>query len=145
MHKPRTALPALFIAISITIAALSGCATDLSSMTAKSAPFDMQKRAVERSAARWKALTDKRFNEAFNFLSDASKVGTTASEYGAAMQRMGYLTATAESATCEDSVCTVKSTITLPVYIRNVGARPQTLPIEERWIANNGELWLIRR
>ena len=114
-------------------------------MAGKAPEFDMQKRAVERSAARWKALTDKRFDEAFSFLSEASKVGTNATEYGAAMQRMGYLSATSDSAVCDETVCTVKSTITLPVYIRNVGSRPQTLPIEERWIVNNGELWLIRR
>ena len=145
MHTPRTALTALFVTVSITICALSGCATDSSVAAVKIARFDMQKRAVERSAARWKALTDKRFDEAFAFLSDASKVGTNASEYGAAMQRMGYLNATADSASCAEGACTVKSTITLPVYIRNVGSRSQTLPIEERWIVNNGELWLIRR
>lgn len=104
-----------------------------------------QKRAIERSTSRWKALTDKRFDAAFAFLSDASKVGISAGEYGDAMRRMGYTSATVESAACEEGVCTVKSTITLPIYIRAVGTRQQSLPIEEQWVVNNGELWLIRR
>jgi hypothetical protein len=136
----RHFLLALFAAIS-----LSGCATGPSATAEKATAFDPHKRALERSAARWKALTDKRFDEAFTFLSDASKVGTSASEYGLAMQRLAYTSAAVESAACEDAVCTVKSTITLPIFIRGVGARQQTIPVEERWIVNNGELWLIRR
>lgn len=124
---------------------LGGCATSVTPSADKSAAFDPQKRAVERSAARWKALTDKRFDESFAYLSEASRVGTNAAEYAAAMQRMGFIAANVVSATCEEAVCTVKSTVTLPVFIKNVGARPQTVPVEERWIVNNNELWLIRR
>ena len=145
MHATRTPLIRPFVMAMLTSIALGGCATGSSATSEKTVAFDPQKRAVERSAARWKALTDKRFDEAFAFLSDASKVGITASEYGVAMQRMGYTSAAVQSATCEESVCTVKSTITLPKFVRGDGARQQTLPVEERWIMNNGELWLIRR
>ncbi len=124
---------------------LGGCATGTASSAAKTPVVDAQKRAMERSAARWKALTDKRFDEVFAFLSDASKLGTNAIEYAATMQRMGYTSATVESAACEEAVCVVKSIITLPILVSRVGARPQTIPVEERWIVNNGELWLIRR
>lgn len=116
-----------------------------SSAAEKKVVFDPQKRAVERSTARWKALVDKRFDEAFVFLSEASKIGISAGEYGVVMQRLGYTNAIVESASCESDVCIVKSTITLLILVRGVGARPQTLPVEERWIVNNGELWLIRR
>ena len=124
---------------------LGGCATGTATHAEKAPVIDVQKRAIERSTTRWKALTDKRFDEAFAFLSDASKIGTSAGEYGAAMQRMGYTNATVDSAICEEGVCTVKSIITLPIFVRGVGGRAQTLPVEERWIVNNGELWLIRR
>ncbi len=136
----RQLLLGMFVSV-----AVAGCATGPSSMAEKVVPFDPQKRAIERSTARWKALTDKRFDEAFGFLSDASKVGISAGEYGAVMQRLGYSSADVQSASCEEAVCTVRSTITLPIFVRAVGARPQTIPVEERWIVNNGELWLIRR
>lgn len=144
----NTSTPAVIRQYSLALlvsVAVAGCATGPSSMAEKSVAFDPQKRAVERSTARWKALTDKRFDEAFAFLSDASKVGISAGEYGAVMQRLGYTSAEVQSAACEEAVCTVKSTITLPIFVRAVGARQQTIPVEERWIVNNGELWLIRR
>lgn len=124
---------------------VSGCATGASPPADKALAFDPEKRVIERAAARWKALTDKRFEDSFGYLSEASRVGTNAGEYAAAMQRMGFVDAIVESAKCEEGVCTVKSNITLPIFVRNVGARLQTLPVEERWIVNNGELWLIRR
>ena len=144
----HTSQPSLFrpIALALLVSiALGGCAAGTATLTEKAPVVDVQKRAIERSTARWKALIDKRFDEAFAYLSDASKIGTNAGEYGAAMQRMGYTKATVDSALCEEGVCTVKSTITLPVFVRAVGGRAQTLPVEERWIVNNGELWLIRR
>ncbi len=145
MHTLRTPSIRSFFLAMLTSIALGGCATGSSTTGEKAVAFDPQKRAVERSVARWKALTDKRFDEAFTFLSDASKIGISAGEYGAAMRRMAYTNATVESAVCDEGVCIVKSTITLPIYLPRVGARPQTLPVEERWIVNNGELWLIRR
>lgn len=145
MHQPATPSIRPFVLALLASIALGGCATGPSATGEKTAAFDPQKRAVERSAARWKALTDKRFDDAFAFLSDASKTGISAGEYGVAMRRMGYTSATVESAACEEGVCVVKSTITLPILVRAVGARPQTIPVEERWIVNNGELWLIRR
>ena len=124
---------------------LSGCAVGTSTLGENPPIFDVQKRAIERSTARWKALTDKRFDESFAFLSDASKIGISVSEYSAAMQRMGYTKATVNDAVCEQDVCIVKSTITLPIVVRGVGARVHALPVEERWIVNNSDLWLIRR
>ncbi len=135
----RAFLPILAFAIFA-----SGCATSVSTSPGRPAILDLQKHAIERSTARWKALTDKRYGDSFDFLSDASKLGITASEYGAAMRRMGVVAATTEGATCDADSCTVKSIVTLPIAIRNVGARLQKLSAEERWILNNGELWLIR-
>jgi hypothetical protein len=129
----------------VASALLGACATTGTGPTQKLTAEQMQKRAIERSAARWKALTDKRFGEAFGFLSEASRVGLLAADYEASMRRMGIMAASPESATCDDSICTVKTSVTLPIFIRNVGARPQNVPVEEQWILNNGELWLIRR
>ena len=145
MHTSQPPLFRLFALALLVSIALGGCAAGTATLTEKVPVIDVQKRAIERSTAGWKALIDKRFDEAFAFLSDASRIGTNAGEYGAAMQRMGYTKATVDSALCEEGVCTVKSTITLPIFVRAVGGRAQTLPVEERWIVNNGELWLIRR
>ena len=140
--------PLRIATIGATLAAslfLAACATPGTSAMQKLTPEQMQKRAAERSTARWKALTDKRFSEAFGYLSEASRTGVTANEYGGAMQRMGYLAANLTGVSCDDTVCTVRSTVTLPIYVRNVGARPQDISVEELWTLQNGELWLIRR
>ena len=131
--------------IAVAAALLTGCAATGGAATTKFTPEQMQKRAAERSTARWKALTDKRFGEVFGYLSEASRLGTTANEYEAAMQRMGYVAASLVSVDCDDSICNVKTNITLPVYVRNIGARKQTFPVDEQWTVQNGELWLIRR
>ena len=135
--KSRPLLPA-FVALVI---ALSGCAT----VTSESpTPETLKARAMARSAERWKTLTDKRFSEVYSYLSVGSRAGVTAQEYAEAMRRMGYLRAEVESAECDQEVCTVRSTVTLPIFIRNVGARPQSIPVAEKWVWSKGELWLIR-
>ena len=135
-----------FIApILITVVSIGGCANSVSLQTDNVVAFDAQKRAVERSTTRWKALTDKRFEESFVYLSTASRVGTSASEYATAMQRMNVSAVVVDSAKCEAALCIVKSSITLPIFVRGVGPRLQTLPVEESWIVDNSELWLIRR
>ena len=145
MHTRRTFMICPFVMAMLMSLTLGGCTTVASSTDEKKVAFDSQKRAVERSTARWKTLTDKRFDESFSFLSEASRVGTNAGEYAVSMRRMGFVSAKVDSAACVDIVCTVKSTITLPIFVRSVGARVHTLPVEEQWIVNNGELWLIRR
>jgi hypothetical protein len=144
--KPSKSQFARYLVTAIAVIAVAGCAS-LPDLTAPPFTSDsMQKRAIERSTERWKALTDKRFTASFDYLSEASKQGITVGEYASAMQRMGYVAATVESATCdEQGTCVVKTKVTLPIFVRNVGARLQTLPVEERWIANNRELWLIRQ
>ena len=132
-------------ALAATVALLSACATTGVGPAQKMTADQMQKRAIERATARWKALTDKRFGDAFAFLSQASKEGILASDYEASMRRMGYISANPESATCDDSICTVTTAVSLPVFVRGLGARPQNVPVQEQWILNNGELWLIRR
>ena len=134
-----------FGVVSTTCILLAACATTGAGPAQKLTAELLQKRAIERSTARWKALTDKRFSEVFAFLSEASKVGMPAAEYEASMKRMGYIAANPESASCDDSICTVRTTVKLPIFVRGVGARPQNVPVEEQWILNNGELWLIRR
>ncbi len=135
----------LVSAVAVTASLLTACATTGAGPTPKLTGEQMQKRAVERATARWKALTDKRFSEVFGFLSEASRVGMSPIEYEAAMKRMGYIAAIPDSASCDDSICTVKTIVTVPIFVRGVGARPQNVPVEEQWILNNGELWLIRR
>jgi predicted small secreted protein len=131
--------------VSVAVTLLTACATSGIGPEQKLTGEQMKKRAIERSTARWKALTDKRFSEAFAFLSEASKVGLTPAEYEASMKRLGYISSSLESANCDDSICTVKTIVMIPIFVRGVGARPQNVPVEEQWILNNGELWLIRR
>ncbi|MBC7710518.1 MAG: hypothetical protein H7203_10680 [Rhizobacter sp.] len=129
----------------LALIGISSCANNTSLQSDGVVPFDAQKRAVERSASRWKALIDKRFEESFAYLSTASKAGTSVNEYAAAMQRMSVVSAVVDSAKCEGGLCVVKSNISLPIFVRGVGTRLQTLPVEESWTVNNNELWLIRR
>lgn len=125
----------------LPLSVLSGCATAPASPPT---PEAMKAKAIARSAERWKALTDKRFSDVYSYLSVGSRVGITAQEYAEAMRRMGYIRAEVESAECDQELCTVHSRVTLPIFIRNVGARPQPVPIEEKWTWAKGDLWLIR-
>lgn len=143
-RKPRffaSEFRALFAVLAVLVIALAGCAT---APTESVTPESMKARALVRSAERWKALTDKRFSEVYDYLSVGSKVGVTAPEYAEAMRRMGYIHAEVESAECDLEVCTVRSAVTLPIFIRNVGARPQSIPVTEKWVWSKGDLWLIR-
>lgn len=135
----------LIIASFLIVPLITSCVATTESVAVKVTPESLQARAVERSTARWKALTDKRFEDSFAFLSEASRAGITATEYGETMRRMGFLAATVEKATCTETLCTVRAQTTLPVMIRGVGRRLQTIPVEEQWIPLNGELWLIRK
>ncbi len=139
----RRILTVGFVSVAATL--LVSCATTGAGPEQKLTGEQMKNRAIERSTARWKALTDKRFSEAFGFLSEASRVGVSAAEYEASMKRLGYLSSNFESASCDDSICTVKTMVMIPIFVRGVGARPQNVPVEEQWILNKGELWLIRR
>lgn len=132
--------PMKAIALALLVA-LAGCANAPSESVS---PESMKARAIARSTERWKALTDKRFSDVYEFLSVGSRVGTTAQEYAEAMSRMGYIRAEIESAECDRELCTVRSSVTLPIYVRNVGARPQSVPVVEKWTWSKGDLWLIR-
>lgn len=129
------------VVLVVLLVGLPGCATV---PTDTVTPETMKTRAIARSAERWKALTDKRFSEVYDYLSVGSKVGVTAPEYAEAMRRMGYIRAEIESAECDQEVCTVRSVVTLPIFVRNVGARPQPVPVTEKWVWSKGDLWLIR-
>lgn len=133
--------PALAVAFLVLVITLSGCATVASEPVT---PEAMKARAMARSADRWKALTDKRFSEVYDYLSVGSRVAVTGPEYAEAMRRMGYIHAEVESAECDQEVCTVRATVTLPIFIRNVGARPQSIQVTEKWAWSKGDLWLIR-
>ena len=144
-RKPNSA--SLLAVASVLVTFLSGCASAPGSPATASStsPEALQARAVQRSTDRWKALLDKRYDDAFAFYSPASRRGQSASDFSAAMQRMGYLAARVEGAVCKEDTCTVHSSVTLSVAVPRVGARPQTVPVEETWVVGDGEVWLIRR
>ena len=146
MFNKQQKIRILSATICVTALGLAGCTTATTAGGQPATTFNPQKRVVQRAVERWKALTDKRFESAYDYLSDASKTGVTREEYASAMKRMGLISAQFGAAECEsDELCTVNGEITLPVFVKNVGPRPQTIPLQERWIVNNNELWLIRR
>ena len=141
-----------FLALIVTLVSLAGCAGTASTSTPGASATmpvldaaSIKERASKRSSERWKALIDKRFEDSFAYLSEPSRAGITAAEYGAAMRKLGVLAATVEDVQCQDQLCTVHTRISLPIAVKGVGRRLQTLPVEEQWIVSNGELWLIRK
>lgn len=138
---------AMVVAISgvLVFGGLAGCASSPSRNLQATDVVAMKERAAQRAGDRWKALIDKRFEESFAFLSEASRAGYTAAEYAAAMRRQGILAATVEDVQCQEQICSVRVRVSLPVAVKGVGRRLQSLPVEEQWVLTNGELWLIRK
>ena len=132
----------LFAAAAIT-GLLSGCAT----LQPESAPVvvDWTQRAQNRAVERWKFIAEKQYAKAYAYLSPASRSLITPDSFERTMANFGARGATASSAICEQSVCSVQLVLTVANRIPRVGVREMSIPHTESWLIVDGEIWFVQK
>jgi hypothetical protein len=103
---------------------------------------EAKREAVEqRAGARWNALIKGDFTGAYALLSPASREAVTFDQFRQRAGRIAYRMAKVESVDCGSEHCTVKLRIT---YDHRQMKGIQT-PIEETWVFDRGQPWLVYR
>jgi hypothetical protein len=108
------------------------------------APASPQARreAVEaRVNARWDALIKGDLDRAYALLSPASREVTTLEQFKRNTRKGGFREAKIDQIECGAELCTVKMLVT---YDHRLMKGVQT-PIEETWIFDKGQPWLVYR
>lgn len=109
---------------------------------AKDAPADARKAAVtERVNARWAALIKGDLEGAYRFLSPASREVTTLEQFRAKTRSSGFREAAVEKVDCEAEICRILLRITYDHRLM----RGIVTPIEETWVLEQGQYWLVYR
>jgi hypothetical protein len=123
--------------VAVLLVALAGCAS-VGGLTKDSAPEAKQAAVAERAKARWAAMIDGNFDQAYTFLSPASKDIVSLASFKQ-QARTGYREAKIEKVECDGAVCKVKMFV---VYdhrlMKGIGT-----PLEERWVIDEGQAWLV--
>jgi len=102
-------------------------------------------RALERARERWKLIVEKRFDDAYNYLTETGRALLTKEQHAAQLDRFGYVEGAVDKAECSATVCTVKARGTITIKIPKIGARPQQLFLDESWVLVGDEMWLLQK
>jgi hypothetical protein len=124
--------------VAVLLMALTGCASVSGGLT-KDSPTEAKQAAVaERAKARWAAMIDGNLDLAYTFLSPASK-GIVSLASFKQQARTGYREAKVENVECDGAICKVKMFV---IYdhrlMKGIGT-----PLEERWVIDEGQAWLV--
>ena len=102
-------------------------------------------RVLERARARWALIVEKRFDDAYNYLTETGKALLSKEQHAAQLDRFGYLDGVVDKAECSAAVCTVKARGTITIKIPRIGSRPQQLFLDESWVLIGDEMWLLQK
>ena len=140
--KKRRIAKSLFAA-TVVAGLLGGCAT----VQPNSVPVvvDWAQRAQVRAVERWKLIAEKQYAKAYAYLSPASRSQMTPDAFERTMTNFGARGATATSATCEQTVCSVQLVLTVANRIPRVGVREMGIPHNESWLIVDGEIWFVQK
>jgi len=108
---------------------------------AASTPEARSEAVTARVNARWDALIKGDLDAAYTFLSTASREVTTLAQYKSHTRRGGFRAAKVEAVECSAELCTVKLSVT---YDHRLMKGVQS-PLEETWIWEKGQPWLVYR
>ena len=122
------------------VVAVAGCATGMSASLSKESPPDV-KRAVltERIDARWAALIKGDLDQAYTFMSQASKDAYPLGVYKSKVHPGMWRSVKIDSIDCDGAVCWAKLVLT---YDHPTMKGIQT-PFSESWIIENGNAWFV--
>jgi len=118
-----------------------GCATSLppGALTEDSPPEVKKEVVAVRANARWDALIKGDLDEAYGYLSPASRATMPLAVYRTHHKVGIYRAATIDSVDCEAAVCTVNLHVTF-TYKRAKGV---DMPLVEKWLISEGKAWLV--
>ena len=123
--------------VAVLLMALTGCAS-VGGLSKDSPPEVKEAAVAERAKARWAAMIDGNLDQAYTFLSPASK-GIVSLASFKQQARTGYREAKVENVACDGAICKVKMFV---IYdhrlMKGIGT-----PLEERWVIDEGQAWLV--
>ena len=108
----------------------------------KESPLEARQAAVtQRVNARWAALVKGDVAESYQFLSPASREVTTLEQYRARTRSGGFREAAVDKVDCEAEICRVTLRLTYDHRLM----KGIVTPIEETWVLEQGQFWLVYR
>ena len=130
-------------AATVAVAAVvAGCAS-LGGLSKDSPAAEKESAVAERAKARWQALIKRNYQEAYGFLSPASRDATSLAAYQSKIAAIDYRSVSVNKVECAAEVCTVKLTLT---YDYAPGkAKGVVTPLDENWIIDKGQAWFVYR
>lgn len=102
-------------------------------------------RVQQRAQARWQAIVSKNYADAYVYYSEPSRQGFTQDMFARQMAAVETRGATVRSVNCNSERCAANIETSVEYSIPRIGKRVMTLPVDEMWIVNNNEAYLVRR
>ena len=134
------AAPILLLVVSFGLASCAVSPVGDGSAPALS-PEAKREAVTARVSARWDALIKGDLDAAYALLSPTSRETVTLAQFKARTRKGGFREAKVESVDCSADVCLVKLRLTYDVRLM----KGVQTPIEETWIFEKGEPWLVYR
>ena len=129
------------VASVLAIGLVAGCATQpgAGSLTKDSSPEVIRAVLTDRINARWDALIKGDLDQAYTFMSQASKAAYPLDVYKNKVKPGMWRAAKIDSIDCDGAVCWAKMVLT---YDYRTMKGVQT-PFTESWIIENGNAWFV--
>jgi hypothetical protein len=100
-----------------------------------------QAAVTQRANARWAALIKGDVDGSYQFLSPASREVTTPEQYRAKTRAAGFREVAVEKVDCEAEICKLRLKLTYDHRMM----KGLVTPIEETWVLEQGQFWLVYR
>lgn len=140
-NNNRTPAAALLLAV-IGVALLAACQT-APKMSDDKAFWEAK--VEQRARDRWQALIDRRYADAYKYFSEPSRQGLSLEQFERQMKAIEPKTVSVRTVKCAAEQCAATLDVTMEYSVPRIGKRQMPLPVDEVWVANNNEVFLVRR
>jgi hypothetical protein len=112
----------------------------------KEDPTQWVERVKARAQARWQLIAEKKYDASHAYLSTASRAFLPLDQYTASMAGANYADGVVGEVECVDDACNAAVLAFVLQKIPRIAQSVRTpLQIRERWIAEDGEAYLLQR
>lgn len=101
--------------------------------------------ASTRATARWAAIIEGKYDDAFKFFSDASQTNYSPADLQRHWSQFSPKSARVHGARCSGEVCTITVFTDSSIKLPRVGLTQQLIPSIERWAWNGASFSLLRK